>query len=212
MFAETVTSEADPDVFASAFAALNIGTITPDCGRSNPSITIVPKESSIGYASSVLSYIVTVTNNDSPSCNPSTFNIRLSLPKSKLIQFGNATGFNLTIPPGQSAFKEVKIAAESTIRVNQTFDFVATVVNVNAPCFGGNALGSFTVDGSIVAATYCCQGKIELTKGQAFFGCRKVGTIGAIGCIFSPDAILVTCPDSVSLQVDALIDFESTCH
>lgn len=115
---ESVTFEVrgtDPDCGGSGFAASNLVDVDNTCVRAAPTITFDQDRKYVGPGRA-LQYTVTVHNNDSPYCGPSTFNLTLA-GETNPTDFEASTltgGSNMAIAGGGSAGAAMTVRAKAT--------------------------------------------------------------------------------------------------
>jgi len=160
----TITPVSVSSTGASVQVTLGSGT----CTLANPSINASPMQSQWVLAGSPVNFAVTVTDNDSPACVQSTFNLSDTLP-SGWSGVWNATA--LTLSPGQSGqatltvtsptgtadgFYNVGIAATNAASPSNTSSLTATyvistpvpasvAVSTNQPTYSGGQTVAISV-------------------------------------------------------------------
>lgn len=115
-------------------------TINSNCTRSNPAVLITPFDQN-GTAGSTLTYTTSVTNNDTPSCGASTFNLTSNIPLGWGGSFADSV---LSISPG--SFNTTNFLLTSSINATPgNYNFSNIAQNNNAPGFFGSNSSFYTV-------------------------------------------------------------------
>lgn len=134
-FTETASSAAgDPGRASAIYTVYDL--MPPDtCGRANPTVTISPVHQT-GMQAQTLSYVVTVTNNDAPTCSASSFAVTPTLPT---VASGRGwvhvpqEYFTLFAAPGQSASREINVTSASLAEIgNHTILWSASHTNYHS--------------------------------------------------------------------------------
>ncbi|MFP5264913.1 MAG: hypothetical protein ACLGJB_23735 [Blastocatellia bacterium] len=111
------------------------------CAHANPTVIIAPAVQS-GFAGQQLTYGVTVVNNDSAGCGPSTFLVMATFPEAGFVHTPDC--FRVTLSPGQSGSRNVVIKSPpNSCGGPKTFREVAT--NETVAGFSGSADAIFNV-------------------------------------------------------------------
>ena len=111
------------------------------CVHQNPTVTISPSSQS-GYAGNQLTYTVTVTNNDSRDCPPSTFLVMPTFPEPGFKHTPDC--FRVTLLPGESGSRLVVIRSPGASCVGPKV-FRETATNESTPGFSGSAEAVFNL-------------------------------------------------------------------
>jgi len=183
-------------------AAVSISMTKPSCARALPGISISPSQGGPVLAASTVNYTVSVTNNDSPSCGSSTFNLQPVIP------YGwtdNLSSSQLTLGAGASSSTSVSVASASSstngsepigVAATNVVDFVysasawatyvvGTPINVSVNTSQSTYSGGQTV---VLNATVSSQGNpiananvwftVTEANGQSVSGSGTTGTNG----------------------------------
>jgi hypothetical protein len=111
------------------------------CVRRNPTVTISPSSQS-GFLGNQLTFRVTVTNNDSGNCSPSTFLVMATFLEASFVHIPDC--FRVTLRPGESQFRDILIQAPGNTCVGPK-TFRETAMNEFLPDFSGSADSVFDV-------------------------------------------------------------------
>ncbi|HXZ79424.1 MAG TPA: discoidin domain-containing protein [Terriglobales bacterium] len=112
-------------------AVVNVTLNPPACAPANPAITISPSQSAQVAPGTTVQFTVTVTDQDSYTCNPATFTMRAFLPNGFTSTFTNAS---LTLAPGATG-QTTLFLTSSPGTASGSYSF--TTVAANAPYASG---------------------------------------------------------------------------
>lgn len=105
----------------------------PDCLHQSPDVSIDPN-TQWANPGETLQYTVSVTNNDSPACAPSSFNVSRGAGASSIFTFDPAS-FSQTISPGGTFTRSFTITSPPTL-ADGFYEFVYVVSNGFAESWG----------------------------------------------------------------------------
>lgn len=118
----------------------NSSAPTNNCVHYNPAITANPA-SQWGNAGDVLTYAVTVSNNDSSTCAASTFNVTSNIPAG-LTQ--SPASNHVTLAPGATSTLTYTVTSSSTLAAGY-YNFVETATNTSSTSFTASATLAYNV-------------------------------------------------------------------
>jgi hypothetical protein len=142
-------SFADPDaevtisvVSASSSGAsvsVTLGPVT--CVSSNPTLTISPSQSAGVPAGSIVTYTVSVTDNDSIGCTASSFNLQATDPSGWTAAFGSST---LSTSPGSTASTTLQVTSPTSATAG-SYTVGAAATNAGSTTFSGSTSAVYLV-------------------------------------------------------------------
>src|ERR1044072_4614674 len=128
-------------LIADAISAFGQTVTDSQCVRANPTVTIGTSNQSV-FQGNQLTFTITLTNNDSAGCPPSTFVIMPTFPEDGFTQTPDRIRF--TLPPGASKTRTVTIRVPGAACAGPR-TFRETAVNESAPGFSSFADAIFNV-------------------------------------------------------------------
>ena len=164
-----------------AGSALNV-TITygpPPCVPANPTVAINPPNPTVSEGA-FASYAVTLTNNDTAACSPSTFNLTVSQPSGFT---GTLTPTAKTIAPGASAIVTLTEQAGSTAG---TYPIAVAATNAS------NSNYTATGTASITSAATCTMANPSVTMSPAGATLLPSGSVTFTVTVKNNDSTLCT--------------------
>jgi hypothetical protein len=142
-------------------------TPTPACANANPTINMSP--SAAWVVGMTANYTVTVTNNDSSVCAPSTFNLAASLPAGWSAAFGALA----PLAPGGSSSTSLQLSAAAGA-ADGYYSFSVTARNAAAPSYAASASatevccsGALIVQAATDKASYLRNSVVTITVSSA---------------------------------------------
>ena len=132
-------NSADSSVSSSAVASYLIEAPAEQCVLANPSVSLSAKQSGEFSAGTTVSYIATVTSNDSSSCDTATVDVVPSVPDG-----WSSDASTVTLAPGQSV--SVNLNVTSAITAEQgVYPVIAYTYNTADLAYNSSAESSYTV-------------------------------------------------------------------
>ena len=135
------------------------------CYAANPTIAL--STGPAVAAGAAVSYMVTVTNNDSIGCGADTFALQASVPSDWSSSLGQTT---FSINPGASATTTLVVTSPSTA-VSGTYAVGATAIKISQPVYSGSAAGSYVISSPP---------NINLSSSQASYSRNQTATVTAL--------------------------------
>jgi Gametolysin peptidase M11 len=168
------------------------------CSRLLPTVRLTGGAQPV-VAGTQVSYVVSVTNNDSSGCGTSTFNFRSAVPTGWSSGFGNGS---MGLAPGASGTTTLSIASSASAP-SGTYAVGASAVNAADAQYGASASGSYAV-----AATL----STSVSTSRASYAVRD--TIGATAKVFAGSTPVANAnvtfvfvkPDGSSVDKSAVTD------
>lgn len=126
-----------------ATVSVNFGT--PQCVHFNPTISISPS-SQWGNSGQVLSYSITVTNNDSSKCSSSVFSVTPTLS----LNFSQTpSSLSMTIAPGASVTQSASIVSATSV-AGGSYPFTETATNTSVSAYTTQTSAIYNVNNVVV--------------------------------------------------------------
>jgi len=122
----------------------------PPCARSAPTVSITPS-SQQGSAGSILSYTVTVTNNDNSYCGSSAFSLSPYCPSGWRCYLDQGS---LSIYPGYSGSTSMRLTSPTTATSTQSTQFSLIATNGYYPYYSATGYATYTVYPSYPSCSY----------------------------------------------------------
>jgi hypothetical protein len=113
----------------------------PACTAANPTVSVSPSQSQSVTSGTPVNFTATLTDNDSSSCSPATFNLASSLP-SGWIGVWSAAGLSLS--PGKSG--SAMLTATSPVgTADGTYNLSVSAMNSSAASYSGSAAATYVI-------------------------------------------------------------------
>jgi len=112
------------------------------CIPANPSVSVSPSQSQYVTSGTAVNFTVTVTDNDSSSCAPATFNLGSSVPS------GWATNWNaagLSLSPGKSGSATLTVTSPAGT-ADGSYNVGVTAINASAGSYSGSAAATYVIN------------------------------------------------------------------
>jgi hypothetical protein len=122
-------------------AAVDVAYAQPQCVRRNPTVFLSPSQGPWVPPGALVSFAVTVTNNDSSVCAGATFDLAGSLPAGWVSNFATAA---LTLAPGASA-ATVFAVTSATLAADGYYDVGVSATNHGETVYAGSGTGTYIV-------------------------------------------------------------------
>lgn len=120
--------------------SVNVSYSAQSCTKANPSLSLSPNESAWIAPGTSVSYIATVTNNDSSDCANSTFNVSANVPAG-----WTTSSKNLSLAPGATGSVTINVAS-STTTSDGFYDIEISALNSNDSSYNNSGVVSYVVD------------------------------------------------------------------
>jgi len=130
-----------PSFVSTASAVYNLNT-TP-CAPANPTVTLSPSQSPSQQPGMTYTYVLGVTNNDSSSCNSSTYNLGGTVPSGWTGVLGIPS---LTIAPGGKASTSLNVTSPTSASAG-SYGISGTATN-SASSSSGSATATYVIAGT----------------------------------------------------------------
>jgi hypothetical protein len=145
----------------SSGATVNISMTTPSCLRALPAISMAPAQAGPVPPGARVNYTVSVTNNDSPSCGLSTFNLRAAIPYGWTNSLSSS---QLTLSPGASS--SISLSVTSASNSNDGSDPIGvTATNIADFVYSASAWATYMVGTPLTVIVSTNQG--SFSPGQS---------------------------------------------
>lgn len=122
-------------------AMVSVSYGTPQCTNANPTVNLTPSQGPVVGAGTAVSYVVTVTNNDSTNCGLATFNLQATVPAGWTASFAPAS---LTLDPHTTATSTLQVTSASAA-IGGTYPISAIASNSSQPIFSNTLSGTYAV-------------------------------------------------------------------
>jgi hypothetical protein len=152
-------------------AMVSVSFGTPQCTSTNPTVTLSPSQGPVVAAGTLVSYTVTVTNNDSLNCGPATFNLQASVPSGWTTSFSPES---ISINPGTSATSQLQVTSASAA--------TGGTYNINATASNGSFYSN-TVSGTYVVTS---PPSIAVSSAQTYSRNQPATTTALVSANGSP--------------------------
>jgi hypothetical protein len=126
-------------------ASVNVAFGSIACVRGTQTVTASPASTQWTSAGSMVSYVVSVTNNDNGGCSASTFSLQASVPTGWTAAFGASA---LSIAPGTSASTTMQVTSPPSA-ADGLYSVPVTSTNAAAPTYTASATVSQMLAGAI---------------------------------------------------------------
>ena len=133
------TTTAVDSTGATVQIAMNNG---PVCTLANPSIGVSPSQSQSVTSGTAVSFALTVTDNDSSSCPPATFNLAGILPGG---WSGTLSTTTLSLSPGKSGSAALMVTSPAGT-ADGSYNIVASATNASAASFAASATAAYVIN------------------------------------------------------------------
>jgi hypothetical protein len=117
---------------------------TSACTQANPTVSISPSQSQSVPSATPINYTVTVTDNDSSSCAPATFNLGSTVP-SNWAALWSAAGVSLS--PGKSGSVTLTVTSP-TGTPDGSYNVGVTAINASAGSYNASATAAYVINTS----------------------------------------------------------------
>jgi hypothetical protein len=161
----------------------------PVCTAANPTVTVSPSQSQAVTSGTPVNFTVTVTDNDTSSCAPATFNLGSSVP-SGWAGVWNAAGVSLS--PGKSGSATLTVTSP-TGTADGSYNVGVSAMNSSAGSYNGSATAAYVINTAPLS--------VSLTTNQSsYLPGQTVGVIVTMLYGTSPDVgasvtVTVTSPN-----------------
>lgn len=118
--------------------------VATGCTRANPTVTLSPTTQS-GSAGQLLSYTVSIKNNDNSACGASTFNLTYSCPTTPSVWPCSLNNTSVTISPGSTDSTTTLSVASPAGTPNATYMVSVTATNSGATSYSGTGYADYVV-------------------------------------------------------------------
>jgi hypothetical protein len=115
---------------------------TSSCTQANPAVSISPSQSQSVTSGTPVNFTVTVTDNDTSSCAPATFNLGSSVP-SGWAGVWNAAGLSLS--PGKSGSATLTVTSP-TGTADGSYNVGVSAMNASAGSYNGSATAAYVIN------------------------------------------------------------------
>src|SRR5712691_2920502 len=182
----TFTPTAVSSAGATVQITMNNGSV---CTAANPTVSISPSQSQYVTSGTAVNFTATVTDNDSSSCAPATFNLGSVLP-SGWAGVWNAAGVSLS--PGKSGSATLTVTSP-TGTADGSYNIGVSAINASAGSYSGSAAATYVISTAPLS--------VSLTTNQSsYLPGQTVGVIITMLYGTSPDAgasvtVTVTTPN-----------------
>jgi M6 family metalloprotease-like protein len=112
------------------------------CTATNPSVGISPSQSQYVTSGTPVTFTVTMTDNDTPSCAPATFNVAGMLPGGWI---GTLSATSLSLSPGKSGSSTLTVTSP-TGTADGSYNIVASATNASSSSYGASATAAYVIN------------------------------------------------------------------
>ena len=126
-------------------ATVHVSMTPLPCAPANPRVSLSPSEGQWVEPGVTVTYSVTVTNHDSATCAPASFDLSAMLPVGWSSNLADA---NLTLAPGASAVTTLDVTS-LTSAVNGFYDIRVMAVNHADAAYAGSAVAAYVVSATL---------------------------------------------------------------
>ena len=120
----------------------NNGTV---CSHVNPSLSISPAQSPLVAPGTAVNYSLTLVNNDTSGCSPSTFSLTASVPSGWSGSFATS---GLSLSPGGSASTTLSVISPTTV-ASGYYTVSVRATNSAASSYSGSASATYAVNNPV---------------------------------------------------------------
>jgi NPCBM-associated, NEW3 domain of alpha-galactosidase len=157
-------------------ATVSVSLTAPPCAPANPTMTLTPSQSQWVQPGSPVSFTVSVTNNDSPSCAVATLSLQSTVPTGSTGWTATFTTPTLTLSPGASASTTLQVSSPATA-VGGFYTIGVTATNSANPAYTASTSATVVlVTGLSVTVTAAPN---PASRGQAVTSTAAVSANGA---------------------------------
>src|SRR5712692_2522249 len=153
-----------PTAVNSTGAMVQITMNASSCTASNHSVSVSPSQSQYVTSGTAVNFTATVTDNDSSSCAPATFNLGSVLP-SGWAGVWNAAGVSLS--PGKSGSATLTVTSP-TGTADGSYNIGVSAINASAGSYSGSAAATYVISTarlSVRLTTNQCSDRAGQTVG-----------------------------------------------
>jgi hypothetical protein len=118
------------------------------CAPVNPTVLVTSSTTCPVAPGTLVPYTVTVTNNDSSSCGPASFDLQASVPNGWTASFASPT---LTVSAGASASTTLTVGSPVSAG-NGSYNIGVTATNGGSSAYYGSTAGVYTVASSLAVS------------------------------------------------------------
>jgi len=115
---------------------------SPTCTASNPTVSVSPSQSQYVASGTAVNFTATITDNDSSSCAPVTFDLASVLPSGCT---GTWSASALSLSPGKSGSATVTVTSPVGT-VDGSYSVGVTATNTSTSSYGGSAAAQYVIN------------------------------------------------------------------
>jgi len=115
---------------------------SPTCTASNPTVSVSPSQSQYVASGTAVNFTATITDNDSSSCAPVTFDLASVLPSGWT---GTWSASALSLSPGKSGSATVTVTSPVGT-VDGSYSVGVTATNTSTSSYGGSAAAQYVIN------------------------------------------------------------------